>query len=84
MAALSIQAFKLTICAQNLDIQYTVGVASKVPTTFISVGEDNSDGIDGFLDIINFLIAESSATRPKVLTTSYGFNEPELPTSLAK
>ena len=69
---------------QNLDIQYTVGVATAVPNTFISVGDNNRDGINGFLDIINFLIAESSATRPKVLTTSYGFNEPELPTSLAK
>ena len=42
--------------------------------TFISVGENNSDGIDGFLDIINTLIKETN--RPTVLTTSYGFNEP--------
>ena len=67
---------------QNLDIQYTVGVASKVPVTFVSVGENNSDGIDGFLDIINFLIAMK--TPPTVLTTSYGFDEPDLPSNLAK
>lgn len=67
---------------QNLDIQYTVGVASGVPVTFISVGENNSDGIDGFLDIINTLIAET--TPPTVLTTSYGFNEPDLTSSVAK
>ncbi|KAM5532580.1 hypothetical protein V8D89_013786 [Ganoderma adspersum] len=65
----------------NLDIQYTVGVASKVPVTFISVGENNQDGVDGFLDIINLLIGET--TPPTVLTTSYGFNEPDLPSSLA-
>ena len=78
------RTLELTVCAQNLDVQYTVGVASKVPTTFISVGENNSDGVDGFLDIINFLIAKSTATRPKVLTTSYGFDEPDLTSSLAK
>lgn len=67
---------------QNLDIQYTVGVATGVPITFISVGPDNTDGIDGFLDIINTLIKESNP--PTVLTTSYGFNEPDLPSNLAK
>lgn len=57
-------------------------MASKVPVTFISVGENNQDGVDGFLDIINLLIGET--TPPTVLTTSYGFNEPDLPSSLAK
>ena len=67
--------------SQNLDTQYTVGVAGGVPTTFISVGSQNTDGIGGFLDIINFLISE--ATPPQVLTTSYGFNEPGIPLSIA-
>jgi len=65
----------------NLDTQYTVGVAGGVPVTFISVGENNPDGIDGFLDIINTLIAETSP--PQVLTTSYGFDEPELTATIA-
>ncbi|EJF57638.1 family S53 protease-like protein [Dichomitus squalens LYAD-421 SS1] len=65
----------------NLDIQYTVGVASKVPVNFISVGDNNQDGINGFLDIIQFLLNES--TPPTVLTTSYGFNEPDLTSSVA-
>ncbi|KAI0367269.1 family S53 protease [Pilatotrama ljubarskyi] len=60
----------------NLDTQYTVGVATGVPTVFISVGPDNADGVAGFLDIIEFLLGETD--QPKVLTTSYGFNEPEL------
>ena len=52
----------------NLDIQYTVGVASGVPTTFISVGERFQDGaLEGFLDIINLLLSESNP--PHVLTT---------------
>ena len=67
----------------NLDIQYTVGIASGVPVTFISVGDDWNDGdLEGFLDIINFLLAESNP--PQVLTTSYGENESDISRSLAK
>lgn len=66
----------------NLDTQYTVGVASKVPVTFISVGDDNSDGLDGFIDEANFLLGQDSP--PTVLTTSYGFNEDEITLDLAK
>ncbi|KAK0496438.1 family S53 protease [Armillaria luteobubalina] len=65
----------------NLDIQYTIGVATGVPTFFISVGDSTTDGLDGFLDIINFLNAE--ANPPQVLTTSYGFDETDLPASAA-
>jgi tripeptidyl-peptidase-1 len=33
-----------------------VGVATGVPVTFVSVGEDSQDGdLGGFLDIVNFL-----------------------------
>ena len=66
----------------NLDIQYTVGLASKVPVTFISVGEDNSDGLDGALDEANFLLGQCSP--PNVLTTSFDVNENEIPLDLAK
>ncbi|KAJ6535510.1 family S53 protease [Mycena capillaripes] len=65
----------------NLDIQYTVGVATGVPITFISVGENGSDGLDGFLDIITTLINETN--RPNVLTTSYGFDESDLTVPVA-
>ncbi|KAF8516715.1 family S53 protease-like protein [Hysterangium stoloniferum] len=64
----------------NLDIQYTVGMAGGIPVTFISVGPDNVDGIDGFLDIITTLLNEASP--PQVLSTSYGFNEPDIPSSI--
>ncbi|KAJ6563914.1 family S53 protease-like protein [Mycena capillaripes] len=67
----------------NLDTQYTIGVATGVPITFISVGENNADGVDGFMDIITTLIGESTTTRPKVLTTSYGFDESDLSRSMA-
>nr|ABB73029.1 family S53 protease [Phanerodontia chrysosporium] len=66
----------------NLDIQYTVGIASGVPVTFISVGDNFQDGdLEGFLDIINFLLNESNP--PHVLTTSYGDNESDISRSLA-
>ncbi|KAK7017336.1 peptidase S53 domain-containing protein [Favolaschia claudopus] len=67
----------------NLDIQYTIGIATGVPVTFISVGPDAPDGLSGFLDIINTLISEPSDTRPNVLSTSYAFDEQDLPQSLA-
>ncbi|SJL05011.1 related to Tripeptidyl-peptidase sed3 [Armillaria ostoyae] len=65
----------------NLDIQYTVGIATSVPTIFISVGDSSTDGVAGFLDIINFLNAEASP--PQVLTTSYGFDETDISGSVA-
>ncbi|KAK0481238.1 family S53 protease-like protein [Armillaria novae-zelandiae] len=58
----------------NLDIQYTVGVATGVPTVFISVG-------NRYLDIIDFLNGE--ANPPQVLTTSYGFDETGISSSIA-
>lgn len=65
-----------------MDIQYTAGLAGGVPVTFISVGDDYNDSIDGFLDIINFLLNETHP--PQVLSTSYGFDEPDVPPPLAK
>ena len=66
----------------NLGIQYTIGLATQVPTLFISVGSQWQDGeLDGFLDIINFLLGESNP--PHVLTTSYGFDENDVSRRLA-
>ncbi|KAI0066344.1 subtilisin-like protein [Artomyces pyxidatus] len=66
----------------DLDTQFTIGLATKVPTVFISVGNNFQDGaLEGFLDIINFLLGESAP--PQVLTTSYGQNENTISRSLA-
>ncbi|KAF9373094.1 hypothetical protein CPB97_000811 [Podila verticillata] len=54
----------------NLDIQYTAGLATGVPTVFISSGQAN---MNGFINIANFLLQQ--ATPPTVLSISYGFNE---------
>ncbi|PBK98047.1 hypothetical protein ARMGADRAFT_1043979 [Armillaria gallica] len=62
----------------NLDIQHTVGVATGVPTIFISVGNSTTDG---FLDIINALNTEPNP--PQVLTTSYAFDETNILPNIA-
>ena len=64
-------------------MQYTVGVATGVPTVFISVGDDFQDGdLEGFLDVTNYLI--DMDTPPTVVTTSYGQNEDTISSKLAK
>ncbi|KAJ6513955.1 subtilisin-like protein [Mycena vulgaris] len=67
----------------DLDIQYTVGVASGVPVSFISVGDDSQDDVSGLIDIVSSILTMPATQRPKVLTTSYGFNEQDFPASLA-
>jgi len=64
----------------DLDVQYTVGLATNVPVTFVSVGPADS-GPDEFFDMIEALSAEDSP--PQVVTTSYAFNEEELGATLA-
>ncbi|OBZ77185.1 Tripeptidyl-peptidase sed3 [Grifola frondosa] len=65
----------------DLDIQYTVGLATNVPVTYIAVGMNYTDGgLDGYLDMINYLLAQDSP--PQVLTTSYGFSESSISQAL--
>ncbi|KAI0753211.1 family S53 protease-like protein [Daedaleopsis nitida] len=54
----------------SLDIQYTVGIATNVPTTFYSNGDAT---VNGFIDTANTLLALDDV--PLVLSTSYGFDE---------
>ncbi|KAJ7621942.1 family S53 protease [Mycena polygramma] len=66
----------------NLDIQYTIGVATGVPVYFVSVGDSFQDGdLEGFLDIVNFLSDEDDV--PPVMSTSYGENETDMSKALA-
>ncbi|KAL7284305.1 hypothetical protein ACG7TL_001590 [Trametes sanguinea] len=61
----------------ELDIQYTVGLATYVPVTYYFVGLDLQDGdLMGFLDEANVILALDKP--PQVLTTSYGFEESSL------
>ncbi|KAF9162193.1 hypothetical protein DFQ26_003760, partial [Actinomortierella ambigua] len=57
----------------NLDIQYTVGVASGVPVTFVSVGLAS---MQGFMDMADNHLRDSNP--PSVISISYGFNEPDV------
>ncbi|EED17555.1 protease S8 tripeptidyl peptidase I, putative [Talaromyces stipitatus ATCC 10500] len=62
----------------NLDIQYTVGLANEIQTTFISSGLST---VTGFLDVISYIV--NQAKPPSVLSLSYGFNENALSSSAA-
>ncbi|KAI0674042.1 subtilisin-like protein [Trametes maxima] len=60
-----------SISEGNLDIQYTVGVATGVPIVYVFVGTQNQDGpFRGWLDEVNYLLAQENP--PKVMTTSWG------------
>lgn len=63
----------------DLDIQYTVGIATGVPVTFLSNG--NEDFNTGLIDTATFLAG--SRDLPTVITTSYGGNEDSFSNSLA-
>ncbi|KIK66625.1 hypothetical protein GYMLUDRAFT_37782 [Collybiopsis luxurians FD-317 M1] len=69
----------------NLDIQYTVGVASGVPVTFFSVGGPPDiqpvDIVGKFLDLVNYV--NNQTYPPHVLTTSYGINETDVSAPMA-
>ncbi|KAH9830915.1 family S53 protease-like protein [Rhodofomes roseus] len=64
----------------NLDVQYTVGLATGVPVYFISVGENANDGVFGFLDTVNYVL--SNLSDAYVVTTSYGSNEADISTGV--
>ncbi|KAJ7135549.1 family S53 protease-like protein [Mycena epipterygia] len=71
----------------NLDIQYTVGIATGVPVEFLSVGlgdaiEDlASDFASWWLDTTTFL--DGVPNPPSVMTTSYALSEEDFGNSLA-
>ncbi|KAJ6564191.1 family S53 protease-like protein [Mycena capillaripes] len=63
----------------NLDIQYTVGIATEVPAQFLSVGNNNF--ATALLDTTTFLAGVASP--PSVVTTSYGTTESSFGISMA-
>ena len=69
---------------QNLDIQYTVGLATDAPVTFISVGggSDDTDFVEELLDTALYMLG--SDAPPQVMTTSYGIDEYTISAKLAE
>ncbi|KAJ7775596.1 subtilisin-like protein [Mycena maculata] len=67
----------------DLDIQYTVGIATGVPVEFLSVGggDTDQDFASAGLDTITFL--NGVPNPPSAMTTSYGLSEEEVGISLA-
>ncbi|KZT65386.1 subtilisin-like protein [Daedalea quercina L-15889] len=62
----------------NLDVEYTVGLATNVPALFVTVGGSFDDAL---LDAANYLL--SMDNPPQVVSTSYGDNEDALSEKLA-
>ncbi|KAJ7024070.1 family S53 protease-like protein [Mycena alexandri] len=67
----------------DLDIEYTVGIATGVPVEFLSVGggDTDQDFASSLLDTTTFL--DGVPNPPSVMTTSYGLNEADFGSSLA-
>jgi len=74
------QITKTDVVLKNLDVQYTIGIASGVPTDFISVG--NLRDSERLRDLINFLLGQGRP--PQVLTTSYVWDENTASNAFAK
>ncbi|KZT02535.1 subtilisin-like protein [Laetiporus sulphureus 93-53] len=69
----------------SLDLQYTVGLATNVPVTFLAVGPyANTTGefVEALLNTASYLLGE--AHPPQVLSTSYGMNEDTISQKLAE
>ncbi|KAJ7773974.1 family S53 protease-like protein [Mycena metata] len=64
----------------DLDIQYTIGLATGVPVTFLSVGGDE-DLVPEMTDAITFI--QGLDKPPTVITTSYGDDEDNIGQALA-
>ncbi|TFY52231.1 hypothetical protein EVJ58_g10131 [Rhodofomes roseus] len=68
----------------DLDTQYTIGLATDVPVTFISVGGGSStddEFAEALLDTALYMLALPSP--PQVMTTSYGDDEEYISEALA-
>ncbi|KAI1786404.1 family S53 protease [Ganoderma leucocontextum] len=62
----------------SLDIQYTVGMATGVPTVFLPSGHSS---LTGFLDMAHYLLKQKNP--PHVWTTSYSFGEHQISSKFA-
>ncbi|KAF7552558.1 hypothetical protein G7046_g7379 [Stylonectria norvegica] len=79
----------------NLDIQYAVSLAYKVPVQFISVGGENRNFIsdldlpsetfiEPWLEFATYLLNLPDKKLPHVISISYGENEQNIPKAYAK
>ncbi|KAJ7773972.1 family S53 protease-like protein [Mycena metata] len=67
----------------NLDVQYSIALATGIPVEFLSVGGGTTDAdlFPEMLDTITYL--QALETPPTVITTSYGDNEGNFGPTLA-
>jgi tripeptidyl-peptidase-1 len=73
----------LTNLEANIDVQYTIGLATGVPVDFISAGNDADDeDLDELIDTINDFASHPATST--VISTSYALDEEELSQLLAE
>ncbi|KAJ3551509.1 hypothetical protein NM688_g4667 [Phlebia brevispora] len=65
----------------NIDVQYTVGIASGVPVTFLPIGETPTRSKD-FDALYIYLLNQKE--RPSVISISYGFEEDDVSLSISR
>lgn len=63
----------VSLAGQQLDVEYTLGVATNAEVYFLTVGNTAQDGMFGFLDTANAVL--DSWSDAYVITTSYGQDE---------
>ncbi|TCD64191.1 hypothetical protein EIP91_004467 [Steccherinum ochraceum] len=65
----------------TMDLEYAIGIATGVPTVFVSVGTDFQDGaLSGMLDTAHHFLAQEHP--PQVISTSYGAEETDVSPAL--
>ncbi|KAJ3546550.1 hypothetical protein NM688_g5504 [Phlebia brevispora] len=67
----------------DLDMQYTMGIAVGVPTTFYSIGRANPDVV-AFEALLNYFQQNPNKNLPSVLLTAYSARESQFPTALSR
>ncbi|RTE71142.1 hypothetical protein BHE90_014467 [Fusarium euwallaceae] len=79
------QTYAVAQIEANMDIQYAVALADKVPVRFISVGgmnpnlnTDLEQYPEPWLELLQYLLGLSDKNLPKVISVSYGSNEQHL------
>ncbi|KAJ7607141.1 subtilisin-like protein [Roridomyces roridus] len=70
------------VAEADLDVEYTIGLATGVPVDLLSIGGNDTDIADPFLDMISFI--EGLDDPPSVVSMSSGLDEADVGFILAQ
>ena len=63
-------------------MQWALALTNGIPVTYLAIGDETTDGVNGLVDLVNFLLSKPSP--PTVVTLALGENENTLTETLAK